>query len=83
MCAGKGSALLTVACKTLCKWMACRKFNQSPSFCPTSSVSWAASNMAFSVKNRTNGELLKWARGSGRVMEGYLELKKLSVKALG
>jgi hypothetical protein len=39
--------------------------------------------MAFSVKNRTKGELLKWARGKGRVMEGYLDLEKPSVKALG
>jgi hypothetical protein len=39
--------------------------------------------MAFSVKNRTKGELLKWARGRGRVMEGYWDLEKPSVKALG
>jgi hypothetical protein len=39
--------------------------------------------MAFSVKNRTNGELLRWARGRGRVMRGYVDLEKPSVKALG
>jgi hypothetical protein len=39
--------------------------------------------MAFSVKKRTKGELLKWARGRGRVMRGYLEMEKPSVKALG
>jgi hypothetical protein len=38
--------------------------------------------MALSVKNRTSGELLKWARGRGRVMGGYLEMEKPSVKAL-
>jgi hypothetical protein len=39
--------------------------------------------MAFSVKNRTKGELLKWARGKGRVMEGCVDLEKASDKALG
>ncbi len=39
--------------------------------------------MVFSVKNRTKGELLKWARGKGRVMEGSVDLEKPSVKALG
>ena len=81
--AGKGSEGFGPACKTLCKAMACRKLSQSPSWRPTSSVAWTASIMAFSVKNRTKGELLKWARGKGRVMEGYLDLEKPSVKALG
>jgi hypothetical protein len=39
--------------------------------------------MAFSVKNRTNGELLRWARGRGRVMRGCLEMEIPSDKALG
>ena len=63
--------------------MVCQKLSQSPSFCPTSSFSWAGAIMAFLVKKRTKEELLKWARGRGRVMRGYLEMEKPSVEALG
>jgi len=79
MWAGAGSGGAS-GLSTPCKAMACRKFNQSPSCCPTSPPARAASTMAFSVRKRTSRELLMWARGRARVIGGWNSGSKSSAK---
>jgi len=49
-CAGSGTVGCCSGLSTPCKAMACRKFNQSPSYWPTSSAAESAAIMPFSVR---------------------------------